>query len=329
MILNREAALNVQLQTLPTSTPVSLRQRELEAGRVVLRAIGTGDPFLLRRADHAVAELGSEAVRRPLRRALECARNGEADPAAAAAGLLGYGAVLERHAEYLEAEAVYGAALEQLPGDSRVALHAARAARKAGRREAALSLYRRAGETAGGDIRMHLLVRIGEALVSAEPERALTAAASAARAAGDRDALGVALEERARIRPTVRHSNAAVRDLLAAAVRYRDAQDRVRVLHRLAELLTARGDLPAAREALLAALDLVGEGKRGHTLQRLRTVARSMGDAVELRRSRGQGGGTLVSLAPPPARSRTQATTLQPRVRRVRDMIAASASAVR
>jgi hypothetical protein len=99
---------------------------------------------------------------------------------------------------------------------------------------------------------MQLLVRIGEALVSDAPEPALTAVIRAARQARNRVAVAIAREERALLRIRTRRSAAALRDLLFAAARYRDVQDRLRVLHRAAELLSARGDLLAAREVLLA-----------------------------------------------------------------------------
>jgi tetratricopeptide (TPR) repeat protein len=307
-----------QIQLSAPDRSGTLRQRELEAGRVVLRAVLSLHPFLLRRAAALVDELEGAAVRRPLRRTLESAADGE-DPAGMSAGLLGYGCLLERHAEYAEAERVYRVVLSLQPGSAATALHAARAARRAGRRDEALALYRQAGEHASGDEPMQLLARTGEALVAEAPELALTSVIAAARKAGLAHVVAIALEERAGVRIAERRVAAALRDLLVAAGRFNDSHDRVRVLHRLADLLTARGDLAAAREALLTALDLVHEAQRGHTIQRLRTVARAMGDSIELHRRRGQGNAGLVTLAPVRGRAGVAPAAAARRIRRLRD----------
>jgi hypothetical protein len=128
--------------------------------------------------------------------------------------------------------------------------------------------------------------------------RLLTAVVRDARRRGDHDALAIAREERSRFMVGARRMGAAVRDLTAAAGRYSDRVDKLRVLHRLAELMTVRGDLLAAREALLAAMDHADERQRAHSVQRLRTVARALGDELALRRTRGQGAGDVVMLAP-------------------------------
>jgi hypothetical protein len=307
----------LQLQPLPATAPASVRERELDAGRLVVRAVMSGHPWLLRRARGVVSDLESGPARRPLRLAVERAVDAPGFGEEVCAGVLGYAAVLERHGEYVEAEDVYAAVLRQRPSDSCVALHAARAARKAGRREAALRMYRHAGEHAGGDAHMQLLVRIGEALVAEAPESALTSVISTARRADNRVALAIAREERALLRIRARRSRAALRDLLVAAVRYRDVQDRVRVLHHAAELLSSRGDLLAAREVLLAARDIGGAAQRAHTVQRLRTVARALGDDLELRRTRGQGSPGIVTLAP--VRRAVHSSALLRRIRFVRD----------
>lgn len=297
-----------------------MRERELEVGRVVLRAVSARHPFLLRRAEGDATALEGGPARRPLRRAVECAQDGDAS--GAVAGLLGYGSVLERHGEYVEAETVYRAAMALDESDSCLALHAARAARKAGRRDAAMALYRHAGEKSAGNARMQLLVRIGEALVSSDPEGRLSRVLAAARREGLRDVVAIAREERALVRLYARRRHAAVRDLLRAAAGFRDSQDRVRVLHRLADLLSASGDLHAARETLHAALDIATEAQRAHTVQRLRTVARAAGDEVAMRRTRGQGATAMVTLAPARAAG---GRSVARHVRRLRD-IALSAS---
>jgi tetratricopeptide (TPR) repeat protein len=290
--------------------PVSVRERELEVGRLVLRAVSGRDAFLTRRASAAVAALDGSAARRALRRVVRALA--EADDRAVRAALPSYGATLEQHGAHEAAAEVYELAMRLWPGDAAATLHAARAARRSGRRDDALRLYRRAGQECAGDPHMSLLVRIGEALVSKQPLESLTAVVRDARRAADRDALAIAREERARLASRERNG-LAVRDLAAAAGRYSDRTDRVRVLHLLAELLSGRGDLLGAREALLAAAEQAGATHRGHSVQRLRTVARSLGDELELRRSRGQAAAGPVTLAParrPGSRGRSAAPRL-------------------
>lgn len=304
------------------TAPASMRERELEVGRVVLRAVASRHPFMLRRAASDVTSLESGPARRALRRAVEGAD--ASDVAGSVAGLLGWGSVLERHGEYAEAETAYRAAMPLDEADSCLALHAARAARKAGRRDAAMALYRHAGEQSAANPRMQLLVRIGEALVSPDAEGRLSRVLGEARREGMRDVVAIAREERALVRLSSRRRHAAIRDLLRAAAGFRDSQDRVRVLHRLADLLSAAGDLNAARETLHAALDIATEAQRAHTVQRLRTVARATGDEVAMRRTRGQGATAMVTLAPARvARGRSVAR----HVRRLRDTVLSASPA--
>lgn len=299
--------------------PASVRERELETGRLVLRAVGSGDPFLVRRTVREVSRLAAGPARRALARAAEGTRTGECG--AAQAGLVSYGAVLERHGLHGGALEIYRGVLALNGSDACAALHAGRAARKAGKREDALALYRRAAEQARSDRHLALAARIGEALVSESPGVALGDVVRAARAAGEREALAMAREERARVRARERRAGAALRDLAAAAARYPDRTDRIRVLHAMADLLSARGDLEAAREALLAALEQADASQAGHSIERLRTVARAMGDQVTLRRMRGQGAGGLVMLAPVAKRLVPSSRSLAPRLRRWRSLL--------
>jgi hypothetical protein len=308
-----------QLQVGEPGQGASVRERELEVGALVVRAATARDAFLVRRASAAVAALEASPMRRALKRVVEGVN--EADETGVTSGLLAYGAVLERYGINDLAAGVYRAVMVARPADAGVTLHTARAARKAGRRDEALTLYRRAAEQAGGSVRMALLVRIGEALVSDDACSGLDAVICDARRAGERDALAIAREERARLRVTARRSAAAVRDLAAAAGRYTDRVDRVRVMQRMAELLSGRGDLLAAREVLLAAREQATGAQRAHTVQRLRTVARAMGDQFELRRSRGQGASSLTTLTPVPTRRVAAAASLAPRLRRWRSLL--------
>lgn len=292
---------------LPQEGPtVSVREGELETGRLVLRAVKSGDGFLVQRAEREVNALERSGARRALRRAVTGLLEGDGD--AVRSGLLSYGAVLERHGEHDVAAAVY-AAVRGESEDADVALHEARARRKAGERERAGLLYREVRERAG-DVRLGLMAAVGEALVAADAMGALGAVTREARARGAWEVVAIAREERARL-------TSSARDLLAAVCRYRDAADRVRVLHRLADLLAARSDAMGAREALLVALELAPEDRRDHTVQRLRTLARAMGDEVTLRRTRGAAPPALVTLAPA-RRVQQSGRSLAPRLRRLR-----------
>jgi tetratricopeptide (TPR) repeat protein len=293
----------------------SVRERELEVGRLVVRAAADRDAFLLRRAADATAGLDAGPARRALRRAVQALQ--EEDGASLRLALGMYGGTLERHGAHDAASEVYEAAMRLWPGEAELTLHAARAARRSGRREAALALYRQAGRECRGNAHMFLLVRIGEALVSEHPADLLTAVIQAARRMGDADAVAVAREERSRHLLAAGRRGAALRDLASAAGRYTDGIDRVRVLHRMSELLIASGDLPGAREVLLAAVDQAAPAHRGHGVQRLRTVARALGDELELRRSRGRSAAGPVSLTPSASLlGRPAGRSMAPRLRR-------------
>jgi tetratricopeptide (TPR) repeat protein len=309
----------LHLQPVKADRSATVRERELEVGALVLRAVAVRDAFLVRRAAVAVGELAASPARRALLRAADGLA--AADDRAVEAGLLGYAAVLERHGVQDAAETAYRAVLALRPGSAVVTLHTARAARKAGRREEALALYRNAAEQAGGDAHMRRLAQIGEALIAEEPLQALGAALACARRARDGEAVAIVREERARLHVAARRTGPAIRDLRAAALRYTDRSDRMRVLHRLADLFTARGDLLAAREVLLVALQHVSEAQRGLTVQRLRTVARSLGDELALRRTRGRATTSLVSLAPLPARVRPATASAASSLQRWRELL--------
>jgi tetratricopeptide (TPR) repeat protein len=323
LILNRGLVADPLLHVYVTDANGTVRDSELETGRLLVRAFEVGSGFLVRRSQSAAAVLEASPARRALSRVAHCLDQG--DRKAASAGLLSYGAVLERHGEHEAALDVYRAVCRERPTDACAALHAARAARKSGRRAEAESLYRQAGAGCG-DAHLARLAALGEALVSDEPLIAVTAVMRAARLAGDCEALGVAREERARLQLAAGRKKEALCDLAAAALRFQGRRDRVRVLHRLAELLSARGDLAAAREALLLALELADERQRAHTVQRLRTVARSMGDQLELRRSRGRGAADIVTIGPV-GRLQPSALSRAGRVRRWRSRLPAMTAA--
>jgi tetratricopeptide (TPR) repeat protein len=317
LILICGVAVALGLLATTGGTP-SVRERELDTGRLVLRASAEADPFMLRRAATAVRDLEDSAARRALARAASALAEG--DRSELISGLLVYGTVLERHGEYAEAVEIYRAVLCAEPSDVLAALHTARAARKAGRRKEAVELYRQAGAATPHGHPIGLMARIGESLVSERPLEELTAALRAARSARDTEAMAVAREERARLHLAAGKPGAALRDLGAAAARFPARVDRVRVLHQMAEILVLEGDALAAREALLCALDHAGDPHRGHTLQRLRTLARSMGDELELRRHRGRISRDLVILVPARMRARTTRSRVR-QVSRLRDLL--------
>ena len=316
MILNAEPQ---RLGLLAPQTTPSTRQRELEAGLLVLRAAGSREPFIVRRAAYEAGLLADSPARRALVRATEAIGNG--DRAGTRAGLVSYGAVLERHGLHEDARAIYCGVLEVYGPDATVALHAGRAARKSGDRAEAMRLYGVAANAARGDRALELYAAIGRALVSNDALAELSAVVADARRERRWEAFAVAREERARLHRQAGRPLSALRDYAAAGRRYSDPIDRIRVLHAIADVLSARGDLAGAREALLIAHEFGRGESRAYTLQRLRTVARAMNDQLELRRSRGQGLAAMVALAPR-GRAATRSASYAPRLRRLRNLIA-------
>lgn len=320
------------LQTTISAEPAPTRTRELETGSLVERAVrsrlssGPGARFLARRAARDVASLEPSAARQALSRAVRGIDDaGEPWGCPGLSGaLVSYGGVLEGHRQRSEAVAAFEAAMAVRPDDPELMLHAARAHRKAGSREAALTLYRRVRQR--GDARLARFSSLGEALLSEDPEEALGRVLEEVGCAGDREVQGVALEERARLRRSAAQWAGAVNDLTAAALSYDDRRDRLRVAHELADLLLACGDLDAAREALVAALELSLPDERDHAVQRLRAVARAQGDELGLRRWPPAGRARLVSLMPArgPAAGAVRAASLAAVVRRWRDRLMAA-----
>lgn len=321
MILN-----HARLALVPTAAPASLRQRELEAGRLVLEAVRTRDPFIVRRALGDTRTLGASRGRRALVHATDALGSGAM--ADARPGLLAYGAVLERHGLHADAAEVYRGLLEIFGEEAGLALHAARATRRCGDRAEAMRLYGIASAHAAGNGMLELLAAIGGALLADEPILALAPVIRRARRERLWEAYAVAREERARAERAGGQGSAALRDLIAAFRRYADRQDRMRVLHAIADILVARGDVAGAREALLAALELARPSMREHTVQRLRALARVTGDELELRRTRGHGASAMVALLPPRARA-SAARSLAPRLARLRDLLVSHAPAPR
>ena len=326
LILNPEAM--TLLQTLPTSArTASVRTRELETGRLLERATrarledGQGARFLVARAHADVRGLDAGSARHALARAVEALEGEAPDRGELAGALVCWGGVLEAHHELEDAVRAFEAALAARPDALDVMLHAARAHRKAGNREAARALYGQVRER--GDGRLGRFSRLGEALLGDSPESALAVVIAEADAAAEREVAAVALEERARLRRAAGRTPECVADYAAAGLRYEERRDRLRVAHVLADVLLASGDTEAAREALGAALELAASAaERRHAVQRLRTLARLQGDELGLRRYPPEGPAPLVSLMPARRAAAREAESMAPALRAWRDALA-------
>lgn len=284
----------------PSPTPA--RERELETGRLVERAVRArlggepGAPFLVARARADAERMEASGARQALLRAVEAISQPVPDRKALSCALAAWGGVLERHHHWRAAVAAFETALAARPRDPELMLHAARAHRKAGDRDAALALYGKVLRRGGG--RLARFSRLGEALLGRAPEDGLARVLGEAEAARDQEVAAVALEERARLRRDAGRIRDAVADYTRAALRYEDRRDRLRIAHTLTDALLACGDVAAAREALGAALELSTREERPQALQRLRALARSAGDELGMRRYPASGPTPLVSLMP-------------------------------
>lgn len=297
------------------------RSRRAAAGALVLRAVEQGHPFVAARALREVAALPAGAEASVLRRILILLGEfgGKDRDGWLASYLVGYACELERTHRLAEADAALALARALAPDDAEAALHAGRIARKLGDRERALLSYGAARALDGAEGRIARLAGIGEAIVSAHPLRELRRAVRDAVLAGDTEAAGVALEERARIRRAGGDRRGAGRDLCVAALRYPDAVDRARVAHELADVLLALRDPAAAREALETALALGDAPQREHAQSRLHTLARDGGDEVGARRWRSFRRPSLISLSV--GGGAPTSVSAAPRLRRWRELL--------
>ncbi len=297
------------LQTISESTTGERARRAAVVAlvlRAAERAVASGGMcgFTVRRVEAEIGALPRGAERSLLRRLTRQATASMDDAGAAllTETLVLYGCELEKGRRLEEARAVLDLARGVAPESAEVALHAARVARQSGGREEALELYRTACRLDGSDGAIARLARIGEAVVSPAGEAMLSVVIRGAVLAGDQEAAGVALEERALLRRGRGDREGAARDLCFSAWRFPDAVDRARVAHRIADLFIAADDPRAAREALLLGLALGDETQQEHARARLHTVSRDLGDQVGQRRWRSFRRPPLVSLS---ARPRT------------------------
>jgi tetratricopeptide (TPR) repeat protein len=259
--------------------------------------------FVRRRAEGEVGRLTASSERRALERILGgCGRGA----AVMADSLEEYGAGLEAARRLEEAEAVVKLARTLAPERADLALRGARLCRLRGDRAGALELYATARRLDRGDGSIDRLAAVGEAVVADDAERALGVAIRESVRAGDAEAAAVGLEERSRLRRARGDRAGAGRDLVMAAARYRDAVDRGRVAHRLADLYVAAGDPHAARQALVFAQTSGDRTQRDHARARLHTVARDLGDEVGMRRWRSFARQSVVSLTSPARTTRAK-----------------------
>ena len=177
-----------------------------EAGGMVVRALAleargsAGAAFVRRRAAQEVARLGGSEERRLLTKLLEAAE-------------------LERQGRLREASAALLLARRLWRDSPEVALRAARVARLSGRAGRARRLYARVRALDDGSGHWSHLAAVGEALLSPDPQRALTAVIQAAVLSGDDAAVVVGLEERASLRRAQGDEAGADRDRCIAAFR--------------------------------------------------------------------------------------------------------------
>lgn len=192
-----------------------------EAGGMVVRALAleargsAGAAFGRRRAAQEVARLGGSEERRLLTKLLEAP--GEARVLAKL--LAAYAAELERQGRLREASAALLLARRLWRDSPEVALRAARVARLSGRAGRARRLYARVRALDDGSGHWSHLAAVGEALLSPDPQRALTAVIQAAVLSGDDAAVVVGLEERASLRRAQGDEAGADRDRCIAAFR--------------------------------------------------------------------------------------------------------------
>jgi hypothetical protein len=265
----------------------TLHDQACLAVRAVYAAL-PGSTFSLRRLAAAVGASDGPVGRalRPVVRALQ--DHDPVDPSSTellAGALVRSGGTLERIDEHVAARALFELASELRPTCARTALHAGRAARRAGHPEAALAHYTRAITLDGGG-KVARLARIGEAMVSRASEERLSREIRRALRSGDGEAAGVGLEARAAFRCETARCRDAIRDLCACALRYPDREDQARAAERVATLLAESHDLEAAREALLL-VDRIGtDEQRAAARRRLHALSADAGDMLGVRRWR-------------------------------------------
>ncbi len=278
------------------------------AGRLVLRVLDREEdharPFLARRAEHAVRRLPEGPERRHLGHVLRAALTLDADVDHRTLALVAWAGHLESRGLLDWAGTVYARARAFHPDDPELTLHAARVARKLGDVEAARTLYRRVERLDDPSGRLARMAGIGQALLTVEPRAALARSLRSAVRAGDAEAAAVAQEARAALRRDAGELDGALRDYLGAAVRYGHRADRGRVGHEAADMLLAARDPLAARELLLATVEVAHPAQAERARARLLGIARTVGDDLGQRRWAEGHSPSLVSLSLGPGRER-------------------------
>jgi tetratricopeptide (TPR) repeat protein len=272
---------------LPVIAPPGELGADAAAEAMVLGAIAPGaDPcgFACRRAWHEAERVQEPGRRRHLLKVLRTCTDPGQDGETRTGCLLEWAGYHEGRCRFDEAAAILDRAVEERPSEMESILGRARVARKGGDVERARSLYRRVRELAEGDEVLGELAAVGEAMVAPDPEGALTRALNRLRSLPVPEATAVAYEARAQVRRRQGRVGAALRDYLAAAVRFIDSMDRGRLGQEMADLLIGAGDPLAAREVLLQTLRYAHPRQAAGVKTRLRVLARSMGDDVGVRR---------------------------------------------
>lgn len=277
----------VRGRALPTVDAAQVFGAHATAEAMVLGAIAPGtDPcgFACRRAWHEVERVQEADRRRQLLKVLRTCTDPEKGSAARTGCLLEWAGYHEGRCRLREAAAILDHAVDERPTEIEPILGRARVARKGGDVERARSLYRRVRQLADADEVLGELAAVGEAMVAPDPEAALTGALRRLRSLPVPEATAVAYEARAQVRRRSGRPGAALRDYLAAAIRFTDAMDRGRLGQEMADLLIGIGDALAAREVLLHTLRYAHPRQVTGLESRLRVLARTMGDDLGVRR---------------------------------------------
>jgi hypothetical protein len=321
------------LQLAHHDDPRPMRSATDAVGRLVLRALEPASDdagFLARRAAHAVGGLPEGPERRYLGHVLRTALTLDAGADERTRSLVAWAGHLESRGLLDWSGTVLERARTLHPGHAELTLHAARVARKSGRRGDAGRLYDEVIALEGGGGRLARMADVGHALVADDAERALGRALRRCLEAGDREAAAVAQEARAECRRRRGDGAGAVRDYLVAAARYGHPADVGRIGHEIADLLLAAGDPLAVRQTLIATEELAHPQQAARARARLLSLCRSLGDEIGERRWSDAETPTLVSLTPRrPDAARagsSRSTVLERWVRRLRSLSRSAAA---
>lgn len=256
------------------------------------------DSFVARRTRAAVESL-PDPVEARLAAGVADHFTGEArDLPEGLTALLSWAGHLEARGSLASATRILEVARELSPLDPELALHAARVARKARNFARARALYRDVERLDDGTGRLARLSRVGRAMIAPDADARLGRVLREAVEGGDGESAGVALEARALARRARGDAAGALRDLMAAAVRFEDPADSGRLGHQAADLLVGAGLHAEARRMLEVVAEKSLPEQARWARARLYDLARLQGDQVGSRRFRDDRQAGLVSLVP-------------------------------